>query len=398
MANRDRELLLVRHRRWFKPHVSVDELEPFPTDQVDTLTVTRPGTWDAKFIIGRGPAQIPLVDSIHLYFEHGEQEYPVFSIPSVGPSGAALMSRKRVRSIEAGEDEAILLMDAAALAAIPDAYGTDRDVTPSLDLFVDLSTPQGQFALGTLDELEYTTAMLAGSYALYQYPLVWTPLETDRLVALLPLARDLEKFPNGTLRVDAKYVETPDNWIPFELNPVAEISAGHLTDSVASNWSALSAASDRLRGALVGLEKAMYRRGVDSRFLQLFWILDHLSSESGEPDPSFREAIEALERLVVDSHQELIEPWMRMKERSLQPSMKERIIAYTTELGVNIEEELVRQIVNTRNDLSHGRRPDPHELADIELKTRQLIWELLQAEMETAGIQLGPGQRRSVPD
>ncbi len=309
------------------------------------------------------------------------------------------MSRKKVRSIEAGEDEAILLIDVAALAAIPDAYGTDRDVSPSLDLFADLGTQQGRFALEALNELEHTTAMLAGSYALYQYPLVWTPLETDRLVALMPLARELEKFSDGILRLDVKYVETPDNWIPFELNPVAGISAGHLTDSVASNWSALSTASDRLRIALVGLEKVMYRRGVDSRFLQLFWILDHLASGSGEPDPGFREAVEALERLVVDSHQEqLIEPWERMKERSLQPSMKERIIAYTTELGVNIEEELVRQIVSTRNDLSHGRRPNPYELADTELKTRQLIWELLQAEMETAGIQLGPGQRRFVPD
>ena len=377
-------VLVVRHRRWFEPLVVVEGLDPFPIGDLDAMAVGEPGTWRSRFLIGRGPAHIPLPDTMQLYFEHGELTYPVFNAPSTGPSNAGLFGRARSRSIDVDGDRALFLIELTAVVAFPDHLELPPPAADAI-LPKDPEDPRASFALAQLNHLARTTALFAGVYSLYQYPLVWKEKDADGFMALIR-SIDVDNA-QGTSHIKGQSPQQPDNWIPFVLDPSSAVEECELVDGVASNWSEL-VAENRLEMAFLELDEALHQNEIGSRFRHLGSILEMLSSESGAQDPEYLRSVAELEEILLSNHKEYAATWKIMKGRSLGTTLAERVAAYSNSVGEPLAEVDLRMIKEVRNDLSHGRRPDSNKLAQAEHTLRVFIWKALQIELETAGIRM----------
>lgn len=352
--------VVIRQQAWFRPHVDVEGLPPFPIEQANAVAVNPPGAYRARVLIGRGPVDHELGPEFRLWFQHGEMEYPIFQIPSIGPSNAALMANNVPMRIVAKEDEALSVVEITLVQPVPptfkDQYQQTQQTGPEI--------PEGSPAATVLQWMTTAKAWLeqaVGLYALYQYPIIWEPLLIHPFVGFVDLRAQ-------TVQVSTR-VE-PDNFIPFRLNVRARLeSTGQLNDGAFTNLAALADANLHL--PLLFLQRALWQRNVQLRFLETFWLLDYLTAQHVGTDPlknTRKKFFEILEKFVDEQRPEHSKRMKALKHIILQAPARERLTAYLEHRGVAFDPETIRQMLRLRNDLAHARPVDSQKLTAVEMQ------------------------------
>ena len=185
------------------------------------------------------------------WFEHGEEDYPVFQSPSIGPSGAALKVTSKPRRVVASADEALGVIEISLVQpvhrVVPSAV---QEAEPRGD------TPDAPAATVRrwLSEAKAWFEQTVGLYALYQYPIVWEPLEVHPVVGFVDL--EAQTFQMAAIE--------PDDFIPFRLSVEGKVQDGHLVDGGLVDFSRL--ADCGLHFPLFLLQRALWQRNVQLRF------------------------------------------------------------------------------------------------------------------------------------
>src|SRR5436189_6269827 len=95
-------VVACRSQAIFNASVALDGLPIVDAQWIDGLTLSKasPGAFFLTTYLGRGPFSHSLGASAGMFFEHGETAYPVFEIPSVSPSNAALRAFKSDQQLQ----------------------------------------------------------------------------------------------------------------------------------------------------------------------------------------------------------------------------------------------------------------------------------------------------------
>jgi hypothetical protein len=372
--------VIVRQQAWFRPVIDLQNIGPFPIDQIDVVPLDPVGAFRARVLLGRGPVERDLTPEFFLWFEHGAQEYPVFQCPSIGPSGAALKLSNKPRRLVASGDEALVLIEISLIQPVHESFRAQYEA----DQQPHAQGGPAAIVRHWLSETRRWLEQAIGLYALYQYPVVWEPLGVHPLVGFV----DIE---TQTFQV-ATQIE-PDNFIPFRLDPSARLTDGHLADGGLTDFSRLG---DRaLHFPLFLLQRALWQRNVQLRFLETFLLLDYLMGQSKVEDPSRlqrEELFAVIEDHVHQNHPKHVERVKALKHVVLQAPLRERLKLYLERLGVAHDEESLRRMLKVRNDLAHARPVSEDVLMQVELETRTLAREVMRRELAAQGIAFGiPG-------
>jgi hypothetical protein len=357
--------------------LDVQKVAPFPVDKIDVVPLDPVRAFRARVLLGRGPIDRELTPEFLLWFEHGEQEYPVFQCPSIGPSGAALKLSSQPRRLLASADEALALIEISLLQPVQDSFREQYEIEQKADA---PDAPAGAVRRW-LSEAKTWLEQAVGLYALYQYPIVWEPLGVHPVVGFV----DLETM---TFRASTRI--EPDNFIPFRLDPATSLKDGQLLDAGLVDFSRLTGRA--LHFPLLLLQRALWQRNVQLRFLETFLLLDYLTGRAEVEDPSRaqREHLyQVIEGCVRGSHPEHEERVRALKHLVLQAPMRERLATYLKRLGVAHDERALRRMLRVRNDLAHARPIDDNVLAHVELEARALAREVMRQELAAQGITFG---------
>jgi len=374
--------VVVRQQAWFEAHVEVEGLPPFPGEQANSVSLRPIGVIRPRVLLGKGPLEHDLGLEVHPWFDHGQDAYPVLQCPSTGPRGAGLHATATPSRIVATEQQAVCLVEVSMVQPVrehlPAAYEaelqsqTDEQERTVPKPAVKLIEKFRAKAKRWLDQA-------VGLYALYQYPVVWKPLAECPLVAFVNV-RD-QKLRQMT-------PAPADNYIPFRLRVNDKIRDGQLADGALTGLHHLAAGDLHL--PLVLLQRALWQRNVEVRFLESFWVIDLLVGRSKAVDDAEREArramYECIEQLVVGKCPEHHHRLRRLKGLLVQPSLKHRLASYLADLGVSRDSELIAEMVKLRNDLSHGVGVDAQVVAMMELETRSLVREIMRQELARKGV------------
>jgi hypothetical protein len=367
--------VVVRHRAWFRPSVDLDGLPPLSTDLVNRLSVQLDGTVRAWVLIGAGPVDCELSPDLSFYFENGPQDYPVFGCPSEGPSSAVTKVDKRTRRVTVAANEALSVV--VVSVAVPLALSRWTAYVEDRAGLGDDAKAIGRLVAGAREALD----QIVGLYALYQYAVVWEPLEIDQGVF----------FVDARAHTAVEWTTRPmDNMVPIRLRVGPKLEGGCLDDGALSQLSALS--DKTLLWPLILFQRALWQRDVRLRFLDTFLMLDCLVGEAS-PIDSERERRESLyeflEKATATSRQDDIARVRAMKGLLLQAPLAERLGAYLRELNVCCEFPVLRGLLRLRNDLAHGRPVDDEVLRTREFEARLLARAVLRGELARRGIDLG---------
>ena len=233
--------------------------------------------------LGRGPFSQAIEVTASVFFDHGEETYPVLQIPSNGPKGAA------VRAATVTEHLAIEPAEAAFVINISVA----RDVSiPTWESVVTHQLSPELFGgiQSLLRQLKGVLDTVVGSYALYQYPLVWRPLYERHSYAFT------ETETGATTKAFRHW--QPDNFIPFKLNAAAQVSDKRFIDPIHALVPALLDA--RLTEPLIFLKDSLWEDDLRARFLLQFWIIEFSAERRAStmpPDAASRRFVQALEEV-----------------------------------------------------------------------------------------------------
>jgi hypothetical protein len=366
--------LVVRQQGWFRAHLDVEALPRFETDKIDSLSILPTGSFRARVLVGRGPVEHDLGPEFLLWFDHGEREYPVFQSPSIGPSGAGLHLSSRPRKVIASADEALCLIEVSIVQPVDPSFpqaleqqSQTHEVTGAASVVRDLQA-------ACLVWLEQTI----GLYSLYQYPLVWEPLGLYPVVGFVDLA-------NKTFRVTTR-VE-PDNFIPFRLRVGDRLTDGQLSDQVLVELARLKDTSLHL--PLLLLQRSLWHRNIELRFLETFLIVDYLTGQFDTEDPGRAERVElfsVLEAFVREAHPKHKARVGALKHIILQAPLRQRLHAYLQSLGLAVDEGALGLMLKMRNDVAHARKVDGAELKQVELEVRHLAREVVRKELSARGV------------
>ena len=368
--------VLVRQQAWFRPVLDLQKVGPFPSDKIDTVPLHPVGVFRARVLLGRGPLEREFTPEFGLWFEHGEQEYPIFQCPSIGPSGAGLKLSSKPRRLAVSADEGLALIETSLIQPVPESFREQYETEHEFQPQGGPAAVVGRWLLETRTWLEQAI----GLYALYQYPLVWEPLAVHPVVGFVDIAAQTFKL---ATRIQ------PDNFIPFRLDPHTKLKDGHLADDGFVDFSRLG--NRGLHFPLLLLQRALWQRNLQLRFLETFLLLDYLIGLSEIHDPS-RAQREELYRLIeecVRSRPEHQERVRALKHVVLQAPLRERLNLYLARLGVKVDDEVLRQILKIRNDLAHARPVDDDLLARVELDARALARDVMRRELAIQGITFG---------
>lgn len=366
--------LVIRQQGWFRAHAAPDGLGEFSIEKANALTIQPTGSFRARVIVGRGPVDHELTPEFLLWFEHGELEYPIFQSPSVGPPNAALKLSSRPRKIAATADEVLSLIEISLVHPVSPTFSqgleqtTEAAVDPTAVALVQRLQAEG------LEWLEQAI----GLYALYQYPIVWEPLGVHAVVGFV----DLE---SQTFRLSTR-VE-PDNFIPFRLNVAARVTDGDLADEGLVDLGKLADAGMQLPLAL--LQRSLWHRNIELRFLETFLILDYLTGQRAIEDEGRSERDEmfkVLDLFIRERHTAFHPRLQALKHVILQAPLRQRLSGYLKSLGIQVEDAAIGRLLKTRNDLAHARTVDHAEVAGAELEIRRLAREAMRLELASRGI------------
>jgi hypothetical protein len=366
--------LVVRQQGWFRAQLDVEALPPFEAGKIDSLSIRPTGSFRARVLVGRGPVEHDLAPEFLLWFDHGELEYPVFQSPSVGPSGAGLHMSSRPRKVVASADEALCLIEVSVVQPVdpsfPQAFeqqSQTAEVTGAASVVRDLQA-------ACLVWLEQTI----GLYSLYQYPLVWEPLGLYPVVGFVDLA-------NKTFRV-ATHME-PDNFIPFRLRVGDRLADGQLSDQVLVELARLRDTSLHL--PLLLLQRSLWHRNVELRFLETFLIIDYLTGQFDAEDAGRAERedlFSVFEAFVQEAHPKHNARVGALKHIILQAPLRQRLNAYLQSLGLAVGDDALGRMLKMRNDVAHARQVDGEALKQVELEVRHLTRDVVRKELAARGV------------
>src|SRR5262245_60044616 len=114
--------VVVRQQAWFRSFVDPKTVGPFEPAKASYVRVEPVGSYRARVLMGHGPVQYDLPPTPILWFGHGEQEYPVFQCPSIGPSGAAVYLSMKPRNVGAAQDDVLCLIEISAIHPVPTSF------------------------------------------------------------------------------------------------------------------------------------------------------------------------------------------------------------------------------------------------------------------------------------
>jgi len=388
-------LLAFRQQAWFHPYVVPDSLPPFPVDEIGLIGRGRPNTWQVRSLIGKGPAEFELTVECEPYFGHGEEPYPIFVCPSIGPKGAGLSMRTNKRAIKINGSETLFMLEVVLLRAGPQDWVErfEKDMVPS---GIDLEPPKGgmfQDSLRYLSQARDYLDLLVGFYSSYQYPLVWERIGRTQAIFCVDIAR---------LTVQCKSPLDFDNFIPFRLDVRARLEGNSLKDDLTPNISRVLSLD--LRIPLLFLQNSLWTRDIHQRFLQEFWIAEHLAHRhilNRPPEPELESFVRELGQFVRGRFPDRSGCLDRIRSALLNPSISEVISRYCAAVGVSVcpvemlrlgaksPEDFWHMATRTRNKLSHGARVDKEKVRILELGIRQPVREMIRREMENSGITFG---------
>ena len=214
--------LLVRIQGWFRAHGELDDLPPFPKNQIDAVSIGA-DTPRLKVLVGRGPLEHSLPSAPVLWVGHGEEKTPLFTSPGTGPVGAALYARSDSRIVSFTDNEAATIVELSHVIGVGPQFSEQYSNESSPDAH----TPQGGPAHKHVSDIHRVASDLlglaVGAYTLYLFPVVWQPVARTSLVSGI----DLEK------KTASNSTTIPvDTLIPFRLKVSHRLEQGSLRDAV----------------------------------------------------------------------------------------------------------------------------------------------------------------------
>lgn len=367
--------LVVRQQGWFRAFVDVETIPLFSSEEANSIIVHPTGTFRVRVLVGRGPVQHDLPSTAILWFGHGQEQYPAFTCPNIGPPGAGLYAKHKPQSVGALADEALCLIEVSIIQPVPkllaEQFEKETEETNDTESMVQ--------ALVT--EARKWLEQAVGLYALYQYPIVWEPLGVTPLVAFVDLEAKKLKPVTYTKK---------DNPIPFRLNVAPKLQDRQLIDDALGGLSQLGDGKFHL--PLLLLQRTLWQKDVQLRFLETFLLLDYMTSQSTVQDAQRQgreELYSAIEGFIKKEYPEHEARIQGLKHVVLQAPQRQRMSDYFAHLGVVCDDGFLRRMVKLRNNLAHARNVDSTELTEIELKARVLARQVMRMELEAKGLTFG---------
>jgi hypothetical protein len=232
----------------------------------------------------------------------------------------------------------------------------------------------------TLDETKAVLDSVVGSYALYQFPLVWQQLVERHSHAFVDFAN------NVTTR--AFFSMRPDNFIAFRLNASSYVLEDRtFLDPLHKQVAALVSA--KLLEPLVFLKDSLWHKDIRARFLLQFWIVEYFAEKRSADLPadaenrSFVAALEALTREHLPQH---LERFKTKKGELLRRTLAEKVSSCCGALRIFYDDAEFKRAKKVRDNLSHGSAYTPQALAESELYIRLLCRYILRRELESRRI------------
>jgi hypothetical protein len=370
----NKTVLVTRSQAFFQAFVLPNTLPAIDAQWIDHFHLSLPiqvGT-SVRAWLGRGPVTHHLGVSAMLFFEGSDDAYPVFSYPSESPKGSGLKASKTTRLLVADEQTAIFCLEAISVTLVPpEAF--DQGLAERLDDTIATLVQQTVATNGSI------LATIAGAYALYQYPLVWRPVEE----------RHLYFFINPETKHATKSSETlrPDNFIPFKLNPAARIHDGLLADALITNPAQIIQAA--ISAPLVLLKDSMWHSDLRTRFLLQFWIIEYFAekySTGSSTDPDAAQLADALDDLVAQHLPQHLARFRSKKGEFTRRSLAEKAQAAFGHLRIEYDDRTFKRAKRVRDNLSHGSSYDSNDLVDMERYVREVARHFIRRDLELKGI------------
>ena len=372
---------VFRYQTWFRPYVAIEGLAPFPVAKALPIPLGQPGTRVLRLFLGRGPVSIELPSDCSVFFEQGQEEYPVFTTPSIGPKGASLMLKTGASQLNVDSDSALFLVDVLLFEAAPanwlPYYGTEQPTVDEKGTTV--FGPLWKAVERRLSLARQYAEIIIGAYALYQYPLVWQRLACARYVTCV------------TAEPQSCQLQTPvdfDNYVPFTLKVGARCVNGRFSDGLSAKANMLF--NTDLHMPFFILQQTLWQKDVNLRFLQEFWIIESLAQkrwQAPEPDLELETLIRDVDALLCASFPNKSDYLRRRIGRLIdKPSLQDKMRVYLTALGVEFDDSLLARARRLRNELAHGVNVSRDEVRDVETLFRVLPWDAMRKELEHAGI------------
>jgi len=348
------------------PKIDPAWIEQFilPTDGPDTIILNT--------YLGRGPLAHAVEASAMIFFDHGEETYPVFEIPSEGPRGAALRGTTLNDHIELPEGAVAFVVNVTMAKTVTlsswDAAANNR---------IDGGLLSGIQA--TLGETKAVLNTIVGAYALYQYPLVWKRLHERHSYAFV----DTETV--ATTRSFRPILA--DNFIPFRLNASPHVSDNGFVDPV--HAVAASLVNAKVTEPFVFLKDSLWEDDIRTRFLLQFWIVEYFAEKHAATmpvDAAGRAFVEALEGLTAEHLPEHLAEFKKRKGELLRRTLAEKVRACCDALRIQYDDSVFKRAKKVRDNLSHGSAYIESDLMEMEQYIRELSRYILRRELESRGI------------
>lgn len=361
--------LIAISKSWFEPFVVADNLPEIDADWLNRAHLQLDTELSIRAWLGRGPVDHPIGATAMVYFQGSDESYPVFSQPSLSPTGSSLQLSKVPRTVTAGEHSALFCVEVVSSTPVSIEHyekALKQDPDPTA---VEAAFEVTKSALDTL----------VGAFALYQYPLVWRFLEDRHMYMLV----------NTETLAATKHWETPraDNYIPFRLDPSVKLNGPALSDGVIE--AAASIVGRGAREPLSLLKDSMWHSDIRTRFLLQFWIVEYFAEQFSETlptDDETRQFVRTVEDLVATYAPDQLPRFKAKKGELLRRTLTEKAKACLEHFRIQYDDSIFKRAKKVRDALSHGSRYQKKELVLMEHYVREVARYLLRRDLEYKGI------------
>lgn len=372
--------LVVRSQAWFRASVILDTLCLFNIKAIEQFPFPPPNMVNLRSWIGKGPCACDIGATATLYFDHGEESYPIFTWPSVSPKGAGLYTNPVMRKLVIDEQTAVFCLEVAA--SIPVAPELFNQVSGLL------SDADKSFIMESLNKTQELVHSLAGAYSLYQYPLVWDYMDERHQWTMIDVATKEGKPGFEEPKVD--------NWIPFRLDVGSKITCdGMLRDGITQNFAQL--VKEDFRQPFIFLKDSMWHADIRTRFLLQFWIIEYYADKYTETVPVNHEIqgfIDNLEAIVKEKFPSFADYFKLRKGELARLTLSQKAQACFQAMRIQYDDKLFKRAKAVRDRLSHATEYKENELREMELYVREIVRHLIRRDLELQGVFLD-GERKS---
>jgi hypothetical protein len=328
--------IILRESAWFRGSFNIDGINQFPVNVINSVVLDASKDPRIRIVIGRGPFSVKLLDEQVMWFDHGQEPNPLFTIPGESPLGAGMHMRSVPNEIIAMEHEVMVLIDATVVL-------TTHDETLIEERQRRLS-----------DELD----RIIGVYALYRYATVSSPVLRERYKFYV----DLEE--NGSWKAESERKMDPSQ-IRNLLHIGDKLSDGELLDPWVVDFRA-KPIEPKIQLPLTFFQQALWERNASLRFLFLFWILEFISNlSSNQKTPgmdSRNEFFDILKAFVKSECPQYLDRLNQLGGLIKGAPAKERIRGCLQSFGIERHPDCTDLFLKVRNKISHGSELKPDEL------------------------------------